>query len=278
MTSLHQLRDAIERAHDAMLSGGPEWQPDAAARDAVESVITALDDGSLRAVRLAGSAWEGNDWVRRAILLYFRANRAVPMPGAGASMAFDKIPLKTENWDAARFHDAGFRMVPGAIVRRGAYIGRSCVLMPCFVNIGAHVGDGTMVDTWATIGSCAQIGRNVHVSGGAGIGGVLEPVQARPVIVGDRAFIGARCEIAEGVEIGEGAVIAMGTYISASTKIVDRATGAVTLGRVPPFAVVVPGTLPAPNGGPALACGVIVKTVDSRTRDKTGINDLLRAA
>lgn len=277
MASLHQIRSLIENAHAAMLAEGANWAPDAPTSKAVEEVIFALDDGSLRAVRRAGAIWENQGWVRQAILLYFRIHKAEVMMGANGMPAFDKIPLKTSGWNDADFRAAGFRMVPGSIVRRGAYIGRNCVLMPSFVNIGAYVGDGTMVDTWATIGSCAQIGKHVHISGGAGIGGVLEPLQAKPVIVGDHAFIGARCEIAEGVTIGQGAVIAMGTYISASTKIVDRATGAVTVGSVPPFAVVVPGSLPSANG-PALNCGVIVKTVDARTREKTGVNELLRAA
>jgi len=259
-----------------MTERGVHWTPDAQTAKTVEDVITALDEGSLRVMRRTSDGWQSQDWVRQAILMYFRITGATLMEGVAGSAAFDKIPLKTANWNENEFRNAGFRMVPGSIVRRGAFIGRNCVLMPSFVNIGAHIGDGTMVDTWATVGSCAQIGRHVHISGGAGIGGVLEPLQAQPVVIGDHCFIGARSEIAEGVEVGEGAVIAMGTFISASTKIVDRASGKITTGNVPPYAVVVPGTLP--GTGANLACAVIVKTVDARTREKTGVNELLRAA
>ncbi|MBC7505457.1 MAG: 2,3,4,5-tetrahydropyridine-2,6-dicarboxylate N-succinyltransferase, partial [Sandarakinorhabdus sp.] len=223
-----------------------------------------------------------NQWLKKAVLLSFRLNPNVAIPGgSGGSVWWDKVPSKFEGWDAARFAAAGFRSVPGAIVRRGAYIAPGAILMPSFVNIGARVGKGTMVDTWTTVGSCAQIGENVHLSGGVGIGGVLEPVQAGPVIIGDGAFIGARAEVAEGVEVGEGAVLSMGVYLGASTKIIDRATGQIHIGKVPPYAVVVSGTLPGkplPDGspGPGLYCGVIVKTVDAQTRSKTGINELLR--
>jgi 2,3,4,5-tetrahydropyridine-2-carboxylate N-succinyltransferase len=201
--------------------------------------------------------------------------------GSAGAPAFDKVPLKFDGWDDATFRAAGIRVVPGAVVRRSAYVAKGVVLMPSFVNLGAHIGEGTMIDTWATVGSCAQIGKNVHISGGAGIGGVLEPLQAGPVIIEDNCFIGARSEVAEGVVIGEGAVLSMGVFIGASTKIVDRATGAVHIGRVPPYAVVVPGSLPGkplPDGtpGPSLYCAVIVKTVDAQTRSKTGINELLR--
>ena len=196
--------------------------------------------------------------------------------GEAGAPAFDKVPSKFAGWGDNRWRAAGFRAVPGAIARRGAFIGKGCVLMPSFVNIGAHVGEGTMVDTWATVGSCAQIGRSVHLSGGTGIGGVLEPLQAGPVVIEDGCFIGARSEVAEGVIVREGAVLSMGVYLGASTRIVDRATGAVTRGEVPAFAVVVPGALPDPNGGPSLYCAVIVKTVDAQTRAKTGINELLR--
>jgi 2,3,4,5-tetrahydropyridine-2-carboxylate N-succinyltransferase len=196
--------------------------------------------------------------------------------GAVGAPAYDKVPSKFAGWDDARFAAAGFRVVPGAIVRRGSHIGRGVVLMPSFVNIGAHVGDGTMIDTWASVGSCAQVGRNCHISAGAGIGGVLEPLQANPTIIGDNCFIGARSEIVEGVIVGEGSVVAMGVFVTQSTKIVDRATGTVTRGHIPPYSVVVPGTLPDPKGGPSLACAVIVKTVDAQTREKTAINDLLR--
>jgi 2,3,4,5-tetrahydropyridine-2-carboxylate N-succinyltransferase len=201
--------------------------------------------------------------------------------GSGGAPAFDKVPSKFANWDDAQFRGAGFRVVPGAVARQGSHIAKGVVLMPSFVNIGAYVGEGTMVDTWATVGSCAQIGKNVHISGGAGIGGVLEPLQAGPVIIEDGAFIGARSEVAEGVIVGEGAVLSMGVFLGASTKIVDRATGEVHIGKVPPYAVVVPGSLPGkplPDGtpGPSLYCAVIVKTVDAQTRSKTGINELLR--
>ena len=216
------------------------------------------------------------------VLLSFRLkdNRVMEHASGGAP-AFDKVSTKFAGWGENRFRDAGFRVVPGAVVRRGSFIGKGAVLMPSFVNIGAYVDEGTMVDTWATVGSCAQIGKNVHISGGAGIGGVLEPLQAEPVIIGDGAFIGARAEVAEGVRVGEGAVLSMGVYLGASTKIVDRATGEVHMGEVPPYAVVVPGSLPGkplPDGspGPSLYCAVIVKTVDAQTRSKTGINDLLR--
>ena len=277
MSNLALIHNHIAAAYEAMTTAGSTWTADEQTRQAVNDVIQALDEGSMRAVRRNGNEWESQDWVRQAILLYFRMTQADVMMGPNGATAFDKIPLKTQNWSADDFRAAGFRQVPGSIVRRGAYIGKNCVLMPSFVNIGAYVGDGTMVDTWATVGSCAQIGKHVHISGGTGIGGVLEPLQAKPVIIGDRAFIGARCEIAEGVVVGEGAVIAMGTYISASTKIFDRATGVTMTGMVPPYAVVVPGTLPS-TGGASLACGVIVKTVDARTREKTGVNELLRAA
>ncbi len=216
------------------------------------------------------------------MLLSFRLNdNGVMEYGAAGAPAFDKVPLKFTGWDDARFREAGVRVVPGAVVRRSAFIARGVVLMPSFVNLGAHVGEGTMVDTWATVGSCAQIGKGVHISGGAGIGGVLEPLQAGPVIIEDNCFVGARSEVAEGVIVGEGAVLSMGVFIGASTKIVDRATGAVHIGKVPPYSVVVPGALPGkplPDGtpGPSLYCAVIVKTVDAQTRSKTGINELLR--
>jgi 2,3,4,5-tetrahydropyridine-2-carboxylate N-succinyltransferase len=196
--------------------------------------------------------------------------------GPGGAPWWDKVPSKFVGWDAARFGEAGFRAVPGAIVRRGAFIGRNAVLMPSFVNIGAYVDEGTMVDTWATVGSCAQIGKNVHISGGAGIGGVLEPLQAGPVIIEDNAFIGARSEVAEGVIVEEGAVLSMGVFLGASTKVVDRASGEIFMGRVPAYSVVVPGALPGKDGGPSLACAVIVKRVDAQTRSKTSINELLR--
>ena len=242
-----------------------------AVRDAVEHALDGLDSGAVRVAEPDGGGWRVNQWLKKAVLLSFRLNDNAPIAGG-----YDKVPLKFAGWSDEQFRAAGFRAVPGSVVRRGAFIGRNAVLMPSFVNIGAHVGEGTMVDTWATVGSCAQIGRNVHLSGGAGIGGVLEPLQAEPVIIEDGAFIGARAEVAEGVRVGAGAVLSMGVYLGASTKIVDRATGEVHRGVVPPYSVVVPGTLPGKDGGPGLYCAVIVKTVDAQTRSKTGINELLR--
>ena len=241
-------------------------------RDAVETALGLLDAGEARVAEPDGTGgWRVNQWLKKAVLLSFRLNDNAPIAGG-----YDKVPLKFADWSDAQFRAAGFRAVPGSVVRRGAFIAKGAVLMPSFVNIGAHVGEGTMVDTWATVGSCAQIGRNVHLSGGAGIGGVLEPLQAEPVIIEDGAFIGARAEVAEGVRVGTGAVLSMGVYLGASTKIVDRATGEVHRGVVPPYAVVVPGTLPGEPGKPGLYCAVIVKTVDAQTRSKTGINELLR--
>ncbi len=251
-------------------------------RDAVDRALELLDSGEARVAEPDGSGgWVTHQWLKKAVLLSFRLNDNQIMPGPGGANWFDKVPSKFQGWGENRFRDAGFRAVPGAIVRRGAFIAPGAVLMPSFVNIGARVGRGTMVDTWATVGSCAQIGEGVHISGGAGIGGVLEPLQAGPVIIGDGAFIGARAEVAEGVIVGDGAVLSMGVFLGASTKIVDRATGEIHIGRVPPFAVVVPGSLPGkplPDGspGPGLYCAVIVKTVDAQTRGKTAINELLR--
>jgi 2,3,4,5-tetrahydropyridine-2-carboxylate N-succinyltransferase len=252
-------------------------------RDAVDAALAGLDAGELRVAQPDGSGgWMVNQWLKKAVLLSFRLNpNAMIFGGPGGGVWWDKVASKFDGWDAERFAAAGFRTVPGAIVRRGAYIGPGAILMPSFVNIGARVGKGTMVDTWATVGSCAQIGEGVHLSGGAGIGGVLEPLQAGPVIIGDGAFIGARAEVAEGVEVGEGAVLSMGVYLGASTKIIDRATGKIHIGKVPPYAVVVSGTQPGkplPDGspGPNLYCAVIVKTVDAQTRKKTAINELLR--
>ncbi len=251
-------------------------------RQAVEAALAGLDAGDLRVAEPDGAGgWRVNQWLKKAVLLSFRLNDSAVVAGPGGTNWYDKVPSKFEGWGDNRFREAGFRAVPGSIVRRGAYIGAGAVLMPSFVNIGARVGKGTMVDTWATVGSCAQIGENVHLSGGTGIGGVLEPLQAGPVIIGDGAFIGARAEVAEGVQVGEGAVLSMGVYLGASTKIIDRATGEVHIGKVPPYAVVVSGSQPGkplPDGspGPGLYCAVIVKTVDAQTRSKTGINDLLR--
>jgi 2,3,4,5-tetrahydropyridine-2,6-dicarboxylate N-succinyltransferase len=254
-----------------------------AVRDAVATALAGLDDGSLRVAERSGDgSWQVHQWLKKAVLLSFRLNDMDMIPGGpGGSHWWDKVPSKFAGWGGNRFRDAGFRAVPGAIVRHGAHIGRGAVLMPSFVNIGARVGEGTMVDTWATVGSCAQIGANVHLSGGVGIGGVLEPLQAGPVVIEDGAFIGARSEVVEGVIIREGAVLSMGVYLGASTKIVDRATGRVHIGEVPPYAVVVPGAMPGkplPDGsaGPSLYCAVIVKQVDAQTRAKTGINELLR--
>ena len=249
-------------------------------REAVETALAALDDGTARVAEPDGQGgWRVNQWLKQAVLLSFRLNDSTPMDTAAG--AYDKVPLKFEGWGENSFRAAGFRVVPGAVVRRSAYIAPNVILMPSFVNVGAHVGSGTMVDTWATVGSCAQIGRNVHLSGGVGIGGVLEPLQSNPVVIEDDCFIGARSEVVEGVIVERGAVLSMGVFIGASTKIVDRATGEVIYGRVPAYSVVVPGSLPGkplPDGspGPSLYCAVIVKRVDEKTRAKTSINELLR--
>ncbi|MCX8133864.1 MAG: 2,3,4,5-tetrahydropyridine-2,6-dicarboxylate N-succinyltransferase [Roseococcus sp.] len=248
-------------------------------REAIEAALDLLDRGEARVAEPTPQGWVVNQWLKQAVLLSFRLEDSAPM--ATAAGAYDKVPLKWTGWDAARFKAAGFRAVPGAIVRRSAYIAPNVVLMPSFVNLGAYVGEGTMVDTWATVGSCAQIGRNVHLSGGVGIGGVLEPLQANPVIIEDDCFIGARSEVVEGVIVERGSVLSMGVFLSATTKIVDRATGEVFTGRVPAYSVVVPGALPGrplPDGspGPSLSCAVIVKRVDAQTRAKTAINELLR--
>ena len=243
-------------------------------KDAIAQIIAQLDQGLIRVAQKVGNSWQTNTWVKKAILLSFRLNSNRLQPGYPAPF-FDKIALKTTGWEHEQFKHAGFRAVSGAVVRKGAYIAKNVVLMPSFVNIGAYVDEGTMVDTWATIGSSAQIGKNCHISGGTGIGGVLEPMQASPVIIEDDCFIGARSEIAEGVIVEQGAVISMGVFIGASTKIVDRQAGTVYYGRVPSYAVVVPGSMPS-SGGVNLDCAVIVKTVDAKTRSKTGINELLR--
>jgi 2,3,4,5-tetrahydropyridine-2-carboxylate N-succinyltransferase len=246
-------------------------------RDAVETTLDLLDSGSCRVAEKSGDDWHVNQWLKKAVLLSFRLNDMVTISnGPGGSSWWDKVPSKFDGWDAAAFSQAGFRAVPNCVVRRSAYIAPGVVLMPSFVNLGAYVDSGTMVDTWATVGSCAQIGKNVHISGGAGIGGVLEPLQAGPVIIEDNCFIGARSEVAEGVIVREGAVLSMGVFISGSTKIVDRATGTIYRGEVPAYSVVVPGTLPGEAGQPSLACAVIVKTVDAQTRSKTSVNELLR--
>ena len=269
------LREIIDRAWENREDIGASTGGDV--RDSVEAAVRALDAGSARVAEKTLEGWRVNQWLKKAVLLSFRLNPMAAIAGGpGGAPWWDKVPSKFEGWDADRFLKAGFRAVPGSIVRRGAFVGRNAVLMPSFVNIGAYVDEGTMVDTWATIGSCAQIGRNVHISGGAGIGGVLEPLQAGPVIIEDHAFIGARSEVAEGVIVEEGAVLSMGVFLGASTKIVDRATGEVMIGRVPAYSVVVPGSLPGKDGGPSLACAVIVKRVDAQTRSKTSINELLR--
>ena len=250
-------------------------------RDAIEAALDLLDSGAARVAAPGPDGWVVHEWLKKAVLLSFRLSDSACMPGAGGAPAFDKVAVKFAGWDDARFQQAGFRAVPGAVVRRSAYVAPGVVLMPCFVNVGAHVGAGSMIDTWATVGSCAQIGSNCHISGGVGIGGVLEPLQASPVVIEDDCFIGARSEVAEGVIVERGSVLSMGVFLGASTKIVDRATGETFIGRVPAYSVVVPGTLPGrplPDGtpGPALACAVIVKRVDERTRAKTSINELLR--
>jgi 2,3,4,5-tetrahydropyridine-2-carboxylate N-succinyltransferase len=277
---MSELEAAIEAAWETRDTVTPASSD---VRRIVDEALGLLDSGRARVAEPDGEGgWKVNQWLKKAVLLSFRLNDNEPVPyGAAGADAFDKVPLKFDGWGEDRFREAGFRVVPGAVARRGAFIARGVVLMPSFVNIGAYVGEGTMVDTWATVGSCAQIGKGVHISGGAGIGGVLEPLQANPVVIEDNCFIGARSEVAEGVIVGEGAVISMGVFLGASTKIVDRATGEVHIGKVPPWSVVVPGSLPGkpfPDGtpGPSLYCAVIVKTVDAQTRSKTGINELLR--
>ncbi len=272
MTDLPAIIDAAwdDRANLGFSTGGD-------VRHAVEQALTLLDRGEARVAEPDGQGgWRVNQWLKKAVLLSFRLNDNVVMEGPGGAHWFDKVPSKFAGWDEAAFRTAGFRAVPGSIVRRGAFVGKGAVLLPSFVNIGAYVGEGSMIDAWATVGSCAQIGKGVHVSGGAGIGGVLEPLQADPVIIGDGAFIGARAEVAEGVRVGEGAVLSMGVYLGASTKIIDRATGETFRGEVPPYAVVVPGTIGGGGDKPALYCAVIVKRVDAQTRSKTSINELLR--
>jgi len=249
--------------------------------EAIETCIAGLDDGSLRIAErrdptALDSEWVVNEWLKKAVLLFFRIHDNAPVD-AGYTRFFDKVPLKYADYDAAQFTASGTRVVPDAIVRRGAYIAPDVVLMPSYVNIGAYVDTGSMIDTWATVGSCAQIGKRVHLSGGAGIGGVLEPLQATPTIIEDDCFIGARSEIVEGVIVGKGSVIAMGVYISQSTRIFDRETGETSFGRVPPGSVVVPGSLPSKDGSYNLACAVIVKRVDEKTRAKTSLNELLRS-
>ena len=275
ITALQSRIEALWQGRDKVTpaTGGAD-------RAAIEEALEALDSGRARVAEPDGTGgWRVNQWLKQAVLLSFRLADSKPMETAAG--AYDKVPLKFQGWGENRFKEAGFRAVPGAVVRRSAHIARNVVLMPSFVNVGAYVDEGTMVDTWATVGSCAQIGRNVHLSGGVGIGGVLEPLQANPVIIEDDCFIGARSEVAEGVIVERGAVLSMGVFIGASTKVIDRATGEVFIGRVPAYSVVVPGSLPGrplPDGapGPSLYCAVIVKRVDAQTRAKTAINELLR--
>jgi 2,3,4,5-tetrahydropyridine-2-carboxylate N-succinyltransferase len=283
MSDLAEIHDEVERAWERRETLKPSSRGHA--RDAVTEAIQLLDSGRFRVAerdRDTGE-WTTHAWLKKAVLLSFRLHpNRVMHTGRGLfdqsaiGPWWDKVDNKFSTWGEHKFDEAGFRAVPGAIVRRGAFVAKNVILMPSFVNIGAYVDEGAMIDTWATVGSCAQIGKNVHLSGGAGIGGVLEPLQANPTIIEDNCFIGARSEVAEGVIVGEGSVLSMGVFLSGSTKIVDRATGEVMLGRVPPYSVVVPGSLPDPKGGPSLACAVIVKRVDAKTRSKTSINDLLR--
>ncbi|WP_417519983.1 2,3,4,5-tetrahydropyridine-2,6-dicarboxylate N-succinyltransferase [Minwuia sp.] len=278
--SLDQLEATIEQAWEDRDRITPQTTGEVA--DAINAALDALDSGKTRVAEKSSGGWTVNQWLKKAVLLGFRLNDMTTIAGGPGKDTtwFDKVPSKFEGWDDAAFREAGFRAVPNCIVRRSAYIAPGVVLMPSFVNLGAYVDSGTMVDTWATVGSCAQIGKNCHISGGAGIGGVLEPLQAEPVIVEDNCFIGARSEVAEGVIVEEGSVLSMGVYIGASTKIVDRETGEVHMGRVPSYSVVVPGALPGPvvdgKPTPSLYCAVIVKRVDERTRSKTSINELLR--
>jgi 2,3,4,5-tetrahydropyridine-2-carboxylate N-succinyltransferase len=274
------LAAAIEDAWERRAEIGPTTT--GPTRDAIEDALAALDAGKLRVATPENGGWRVHQWVKKAVLLSFRMNDMSVIPGGpGRAVWWDKVASKFDGWEEQRFKEAGFRAVPGSIVRHSAYVAPGVVLMPSFVNVGAYVDSGTMVDTWVTIGSCAQIGKDCHISGGVGIGGVLEPLQAGPVIIEDNCFIGARSEVAEGVIVRKGSVLSMGVFLGASTKIVDRASGETFVGEVPEYSVVVPGALPGkplPDGtpGPALACAVIVKRVDERTRSKTAINELLR--
>lgn len=266
------LQATIEQAWDNR--DAVNYQTTGEIREAVEETLSQLDSGVLRVAEPAADGWKVNEWAKKAVLLSFRLNDMQVLAGG-----WDKVPSKFADWSEADYRKGGFRVVPGAVVRRSAYIAPNVVLMPSFVNLGAYVGEGSMIDTWATVGSCAQIGKNCHISGGAGIGGVLEPLQANPVIIEDNCFIGARSEVAEGVIVEEGAVLSMGVYLGASTKVIDRESGEIIKGRVPAYSVVVPGSLPGKNpGDPSLYCAVIVKKVDAQTRSKTGVNDILREA
>jgi len=276
-----ELAKTIDSAFDRREEVGPATK--GAVREAVEQALELLDRGDARvAERTSNGSWRVNQWLKKAVLLSFRLNDMSEIPGGpGHAVWWDKVPSKFDHWDERRFRAAGFRAVPGSVVRHSAYIAPGVVLMPCFVNLGAYVSSGSMIDTWATVGSCAQIGKNCHISGGAGIGGVLEPLQAGPVIIEDNCFIGARSEVAEGVIVREGSVLSMGVFLGASTKIIDRETGATIVGEVPAYSVVVPGTMAGKRGNsgeatPNLYCAVIVKRVDEKTRAKTSINELLR--
>jgi 2,3,4,5-tetrahydropyridine-2-carboxylate N-succinyltransferase len=271
---MHPLQSTIETAFEQRQHITPGTVTPAVA-EAIEDAIALLDRGELRIAEKSGDQWVVNEWLKKAVLLYFRI-RTNMVVDAGYNRFYDKLPLKYLAETAKAFSAGGVRVVPGAIVRRGACVAPNTVLMPCFINIGAYVGEGTMIDTWATVGSCAQVGRNVHISGGVGLGGVLEPLQASPTIIEDNCFIGARSEIVEGVIVGAGSVISMGVFIGQSTRIYDRTSGEILQGRVPPGSVVVPGSLPASDGSYSLACAVIVKRVDAQTRAKTSINELLR--
>jgi 2,3,4,5-tetrahydropyridine-2-carboxylate N-succinyltransferase len=271
----NELQQAIDNAWETRDSLSPASR--GAERDAVEAALEALDSGRLRVAEKSTGEWRVHQWLKKAVLLSFRLNDMYEIEGAaGGAHWWDKVDSKFKGWGENRFRAAGFRAVPGAIVRRSAHIAKGVVLMPSFVNVGAYVGEATMIDTWATVGSCAQIGKNCHISGGTGIGGVLEPLQAGPVIIEDNCFIGARSEVAEGVVVGEGSVLAMGVFLGASTKIINRMNGDIHYGKVPPYSVVVPGSVPSGGGGPSLYCAVIVKSVDEKTRSKTSINELLR--
>ena len=273
--SVAALEPTINEAWEGRDAIGPQTK--GKVRDAVESALDALDSGAARVAEKRAGGWHVNQWLKKAVLLSFRLHDSAPVPGGpGGGAWFDKVASKFAGWDDARFRKAGFRAVPGAIVRRSAYVAPGVVLMPSFVNVGGYVDSGTMIDTWATVASCAQVGKNCHISGGVGLGGVLEPLQAGPVIIEDNCFIGARSEVVEGVVVETGAVLSMGVFIGSNTKIVDRATGETFIGRVPAYSVVVPGSLPDPKGGPSLYCAVIVKRVDEKTRAKTSINELLR--
>ena len=274
------MTEALARVIDAAWEARDTLSTDSTGevRDAVEAAISLLDSGEARvATKEADGSWTVHQWLKKSVLLSFRLNANGAISGTpGGGNWWDKVPSKFEGWGAKEFKEAGFRAVPPSAVRRGAFIAKNAVLMPSYVNIGAYVGEGTMIDTWASVGSCAQVGKNCHISAGTGIGGVLEPLQANPTIIEDNCFIGARSEVVEGVVVGEGSVLAMGVFITQSTKIVNRQTGEIIYGKVPPFSVIVPGTLPDPKGGPSLACAVIVKTVDAKTREKTAVNELLR--